>query len=199
MAITLQATLLCRPSFSLYSPSKRRSFHHPINSSLSLSKTPFSPSLNLRLRPFLLPCTLHPDNADPVSETVPPISNSNKTQEVVDVVESNESGRQEEEGQGGNLVEEKEGGGGVYDSNGRIRVAVFLMGLWTKMKNGFQKLLMLMGSYSSNWFSFSWWPFWKQENKLEKLIAEAEAHPKDAEKQTALLVELNKHRFGFRF
>jgi ATP-dependent metalloprotease len=96
-------------------------------------------------------------------------------------------------------VEEKEGGGGVYDSNGRIRVAVFLMGLWTKMKNGFQKLLMLMGSYSSNWFSFSWWPFWKQEKKLEKLIAEAEAHPKDAEKQTALLVELNKHRFGFRF
>ncbi|KAJ6969756.1 ATP-dependent zinc metalloprotease FTSH 11 [Populus alba x Populus x berolinensis] len=67
------------------------------------------------------------------------------------------------------------------------------MGLWTKMKNGFQKLLMLMGSYSSNWFSFSWWPFWKQEKKLEKLIAEAEAHPKDAEKQTALLVELNKH------
>ncbi|XP_034925580.1 ATP-dependent zinc metalloprotease FTSH 11, chloroplastic/mitochondrial isoform X2 [Populus alba] len=193
MAITLQATLLCRPSFSLYSPSKRRSFHHPINSPLSLSKTPSSPSLNLRLRPFLIPCTLHPDNADPVSETVPPISNSDKTQEVVDVVESNESGRQEEEGQGGNLVEEKEGGGGVYDSNGRIRVAVFLMGLWTKMKNGFQKLLMLMGSYSSNWFSFSWWPFWKQEKKLEKLIAEAEAHPKDAEKQTALLVELNKH------
>ncbi|KAJ6373648.1 hypothetical protein OIU78_029349 [Salix suchowensis] len=67
------------------------------------------------------------------------------------------------------------------------------MGLWTKMRNGFQKLLMLMGSYSSNWFSFSWWPFWKQEKKLEKLIAEAEAHPKDAEKQTALLVELNKH------
>ncbi|KAG5229616.1 ATP-dependent metalloprotease [Salix suchowensis] len=67
------------------------------------------------------------------------------------------------------------------------------MGLWTKMRNGFQKLLMLMGSYSSNWFSLSWWPFWKQEKKLEKLIAEAEAHPKDAEKQTALLVELNKH------
>ncbi|XP_011005520.1 PREDICTED: ATP-dependent zinc metalloprotease FTSH 11, chloroplastic/mitochondrial-like [Populus euphratica] len=193
MAITLQATLLCRPSFSLYSPSKRRSFHHPINSSLSLSKTPSSPSLYLRLRPFLIPCTLHPDNADPVSETVPPISNSDKTLEVVDVVESNESGKQEEEGQGGNLAEEKEGGGGVYDSNGRIRVAVFLMGLWTKIKNGFQKLFMLMGSYSSNWFSFSWWPFWKQEKKLEKLIAEAEAHPKDAEKQTALLVELNKH------
>jgi ATP-dependent metalloprotease len=62
------------------------------------------------------------------------------------------------------------------------------------MKNGFQKLFMLMGSYSSNW-----WPFWKQEKKLEKLIAEAEANPKDVEKQTALLVELNKHRFGFSF
>ncbi|KAF9667396.1 hypothetical protein SADUNF_Sadunf15G0018700 [Salix dunnii] len=189
MAIILQANLLCRPSFSLYSPSKRRSFHHHNSCPLSLSNTPSSP-LNLRLRPFLIPCTLHPDNADPFSETVPPISNSDKTQEVV---ESNESGRQEVEGQGGDLVEEKEGGGKVYDSNGRIRVTMFLMGLWTKMKNGFQKLLMLMGSYSSNWFSFSWWPFWKQEKKLEKLIAEAEAHPKDAEKQTALLVELNKH------
>ncbi|KAJ6294927.1 hypothetical protein OIU76_022916 [Salix suchowensis] len=189
MAIILQANFLCRPSFSLYSPSKRRSFNHHNNCPLSLSKTPSSP-LNLRLRPFLIPCTLHPDNAGPVSETVPPISNSDKTQEVV---ESNESGRQEVEGQGGDLVEEKEGGGEVYDSNGRIRLTVFLMGLWTKMRNGFQKLLMLMGSYSSNWFSFSWWPFWKQEKKLEKLIAEAEAHPKDAEKQTALLVELNKH------
>ncbi|KAJ6411068.1 hypothetical protein OIU84_007759 [Salix udensis] len=168
---------------------KRRSFHHHNNCPLSLSKTPSSP-LNLRLRPFLIPCTLHPDNADPVSETVPPISNSDKTQEVV---ENNESGRQAVEGQGGDLVEEKEGGGEVYDSNGRIRLTVFLMGLWTKMRNGCQKLLMLMGSYSSNWFSFSWWPFWKQEKKLEKLIAEAEAHPKDAEKQTALLVELNKH------
>ncbi|KAJ6677278.1 METALLOPROTEASE M41 FTSH [Salix viminalis] len=189
MAIILQANFLCRPSFSLYSPSKRRSFHHHNNCPLSLSKTPSSP-LNLRLRPFLIPCALHPDNADPVSETVPPISNSDKTQEVV---ENNESGRQEVEGQGGDLVEEKEGGGEVYDSNGRIRLTVFLMGLWTKMRNGFQKLLMLMDSYSSNWFSFSWWPFWKQEKKLEKLIAEAEAHPKDAEKQTALLVELNKH------
>ncbi|CAK7324121.1 unnamed protein product [Dovyalis caffra] len=196
MTITLQASLLFRPSpHSLYSPSKRHSFHHPINSSLSLSKTLFFPSLNLRLRPFLIPSALHPDNADPVPETVPPISNYEQTQEAVDVVESIESGRLGEEGQGGDLVEEKEGsgGGGVYDGNGRIRVVVFLMGLWATMKTGFHKLWMLMGSYSSNWFSFSWLPFWKQDKKLEKLIAEAEANPKDAEKQTALLVELNKH------
>ncbi|KAL9372191.1 hypothetical protein Peur_034435 [Populus x canadensis] len=189
MTITLQASLLCRPSFSLYSPSKRHSFQYPINSPLSLSKASFPPSLNLRLRPYSIPCTLQPDNADPLSETVPPISNPEKTQEVVDVVQSNESGRGEVEGHGGNLVEEKEGdGGGVYDRNGRIRMVVFFMGIWATMKNGFQKLFMLLGSYSSNW-----WPFWKQEKKLEKLIAEAEANPKDVEKQTALLVELNKH------
>ncbi|KAJ6764828.1 ATP-DEPENDENT ZINC METALLOPROTEASE YME1L1 [Salix koriyanagi] len=56
-------------------------------------------------------------------------------------------------------------GGGVYDRNGRIRMVVFFMGIWTTMK----------------------------KKKLEKLIAEAEVDPKDAEKQTALLVELNKH------
>ncbi|KAJ6359344.1 hypothetical protein OIU76_000969, partial [Salix suchowensis] len=189
MTITLQASLLCRPSYSLYSPSKRHSFQHPINSPLSLSKTSFPPSLNLRLRPYSIPCALHHDNADPLSEMVPPISNPGKTREVVDGVQSNESGRGGEEGHGGNLVEEKEGdGGGVYDRNGRIRMVVFFMGIWTTMKSGFQKLFMLMGSYSSNW-----WPFWKQEKKLEKLIAEAEVDPKDAEKQTALLVELNKH------
>ncbi|KAF9671159.1 hypothetical protein SADUNF_Sadunf12G0018500 [Salix dunnii] len=188
MTITLQASLLCRPSYSQYTPLKRHNLQYPINSPLFLSKTSFPPSLNLRLRHYSIPCTLHHDNADPLSETVPPISNPGKTREVVDGVESNESGRGSEEGHGGNLVEKEGDGGGVYDRNGRIRMVVFFMGIWTTMKNGFQKLFMLMGSYSSNW-----WPFWKQEKKLEKLIAEAEVDPKDAEKQTALLVELNKH------
>uniref|UniRef100_A0A7N0U661 AAA+ ATPase domain-containing protein n=1 Tax=Kalanchoe fedtschenkoi TaxID=63787 RepID=A0A7N0U661_KALFE len=43
----------------------------------------------------------------------------------------------------------------------------------------------------SEWMN--WWPFAQQEKRLERLIAEAEANPMDAEKQAALLVELNKH------
>ncbi|KAG6410852.1 hypothetical protein SASPL_128923 [Salvia splendens] len=34
---------------------------------------------------------------------------------------------------------------------------------------------------------------WRQEKRLERLIAEADSNPKDAAKQSALLVELNKH------
>nr|CAD1834148.1 unnamed protein product [Ananas comosus var. bracteatus] len=43
----------------------------------------------------------------------------------------------------------------------------------------------------SEWLS--WWPFWRQEKRLERLIAEADANPRDAAKQSALLSELNKH------
>ncbi|PQP91924.1 ATP-dependent zinc metalloprotease FTSH 11 chloroplastic/mitochondrial [Prunus yedoensis var. nudiflora] len=59
------------------------------------------------------------------------------------------------------------------------------MGLWATAKGRFEKVL------ASNWFS--WWPFWRQEKRLELLIAEADANPKDPVKQSALLAELNKH------
>ncbi|MFQ6632218.1 hypothetical protein Gotur_009989, partial [Gossypium turneri] len=67
----------------------------------------------------------------------------------------------------------------------KIPVMVFFMGIWAMIKNGMDKLLAL------DWFS--WWLFWRQEKRLDRLIAEADVNPKDAAKQSALLAELNKH------
>ncbi|KAK2983660.1 hypothetical protein RJ640_023194 [Escallonia rubra] len=66
----------------------------------------------------------------------------------------------------------------------RLPVVVFFMGLFARIRSGFEKVLL------SDWFS--WWPFWRQEKRLERLIAEADASPLDAAKQSALLAELNK-------
>jgi ATP-dependent metalloprotease len=46
---------------------------------------------------------------------------------------------------------------------------------------------------SGDWMS--WWPFWRPDRRLQRLIDDADAHPKDAAKQSALLHELNKFRF----
>ncbi|XWS61297.1 hypothetical protein CRYUN_Cryun07bG0113900 [Craigia yunnanensis] len=64
---------------------------------------------------------------------------------------------------------------------------VFLRGVWAMIKNGMEKLVAL------DWFT--WWPFWRQEKRLDHLIAEADANPnpEDAVKQSAFLAELNKH------
>ncbi|KAG0447496.1 hypothetical protein HPP92_028299 [Vanilla planifolia] len=67
----------------------------------------------------------------------------------------------------------------------RLPLLVFLVGLWDLVKRGLGRLTML------EWVS--WWPFLQQEKKLERLIAEADANPSDAEKQASLLIELNNH------
>ncbi|MFQ6647304.1 hypothetical protein Gotur_021502, partial [Gossypium turneri] len=77
-----------------------------------------------------------------------------------------------------NLVE-KEG------LKSKIPAVVFLMGVWAMVKREMDKAV------ASGWFN--WWPFWRQEKRLDRLIAEADANPKDAAKQSALLAELNKH------
>ncbi|KAM0912685.1 hypothetical protein ACQ4PT_012651 [Festuca glaucescens] len=43
---------------------------------------------------------------------------------------------------------------------------------------------------SGDWMS--WWPFWRPDRRLQRLIDDADADPKDAAKQSALLHELNK-------
>ncbi|AQK96681.1 ATP-dependent zinc metalloprotease FTSH 11 chloroplastic/mitochondrial [Zea mays] len=43
---------------------------------------------------------------------------------------------------------------------------------------------------SRDWMG--WWPFWRSEHRLQRLIDEADANPNDAAKQSALLHELNK-------
>ncbi|XP_042057456.1 ATP-dependent zinc metalloprotease FTSH 11, chloroplastic/mitochondrial-like [Salvia splendens] len=77
-----------------------------------------------------------------------------------------------------------EAAGGVKNEI-RLPIMVFLVGVFARLREGFEKLLY------SDWFS--WWPFWRKEKQLERLIAEADSNPKDAAKQSALLVELNKH------
>ncbi|KAK6155589.1 hypothetical protein DH2020_009837 [Rehmannia glutinosa] len=71
------------------------------------------------------------------------------------------------------------------DVKKRLPIIVFLMGVFARLKNGIERILY------SDWFS--WWPFWRQEKQLEKLIEEADANPMDAAKQSLLLAELNKH------
>ena len=80
---------------------------------------------------------------------------------------------------------------GLVENEGkksRIAVVAFAMGVWGMVKSWFEKAL------GSEWLS--WWPFWRQEKRLERLIVEADANPKDAVKQSELLIELNKHRLG---
>jgi ATP-dependent metalloprotease len=99
------------------------------------------------------------------------------------------SGKMEEsDGKGENLSESDGKGGSLSEIKNRIPLMVFLMGIWVRVKKGFEKVL--------EWEWLSWWPFWRQEKRLERLIAEADANPKDVAKQSALLTELNKHRLG---
>lgn len=92
---------------------------------------------------------------------------------------------EESEGKGGSLNESEERKSGNLIKS-KIPLVVLLMGMWVKVINYFEKMM--------KWDWLSWWPFWKQEKRLEKLIAEADANPKDPAKQSALLAELNKHR-----
>ncbi|KAH9308865.1 hypothetical protein KI387_036776 [Taxus chinensis] len=62
-----------------------------------------------------------------------------------------------------------------------LYLAAFWTVFWRKVK----------GLWSSEWLS--WWPLWRQHRKLERLLAQADANPRDASKQSALLTELNKH------
>ncbi|XP_010266479.1 PREDICTED: ATP-dependent zinc metalloprotease FTSH 11, chloroplastic/mitochondrial-like [Nelumbo nucifera] len=67
----------------------------------------------------------------------------------------------------------------------RFPLLVFLVGILASARRGFERLAF------SEWLN--WWPFWRQEKRLERLISEADASPNDAAKQSALLAELNKH------
>ncbi|KAJ7965384.1 ATP-dependent zinc metalloprotease FTSH protein [Quillaja saponaria] len=209
--------------FSLTSslPSKQRLYHHSSLSKLSASALFNSGFCNLQFRSHclhIIACILRPDNVDLSSGSNPLGSDSNSEAKDLDVnkndggslnvLEENsvsdfkESGiveidngnskieldRKEvgSEGRSEKLVESEEKGGnlvGKEAGDSRIPLVVFLMGLWARGRKGIEKLI-------SNWLN--WWPFWHQEN-LERFIAEADANPKDAAKQTALLAELNKH------
>lgn len=203
MAIILQASLLCKPSLSLTpphqsSPLKRHRFHHCLSPPRHHHRLHF---LSLRFRPITR--ALHPDNVD--SEDSKLVNSSNP-----DFVKRSdlpggvlESGIQEsgtaEVSKSEVKVEEVNGGGSLGKSvaadeklaekegaKSKLSLLVFFMGVWARLRRGMEKLM--------TWDWLSWWPFWRQEKRLEQLIAEANANPKDAAKQSALLAELNKHR-----
>lgn len=185
MTITLQALLICKPSIPQLNPpflslkprlsniSPQLSFPRRVNRGLSNSFPLKSRFLRHRFW-----CTLSSDNIDSANESISDASFSEYTE-----INELSNGSVLNETSGGGEVE-----GEVKDENvkERLPIMVFLMGVFARLRDGFEKFLY------SDWFS--WWPFWKQEKRLERLIAEADANPKDAAKQSALLAELNKHR-----
>lgn len=162
----IQAILISKPPviFNNLSPHSRRLQFHGYNSSIHLGNFSLS-SYRIKYRPFF---ALLQDNVD----------SSNNDQNPVPEAQVSEF----KEDDNAQVSEEKES----LKEKGKWGLFVFLMGFFVKIKIGFEKMLL------SDWFS--WWPFWRQEKKLELLISEADSNPLDVSKQTALLVELNKHR-----
>ncbi|XP_056858682.1 ATP-dependent zinc metalloprotease FTSH 11, chloroplastic/mitochondrial isoform X1 [Raphanus sativus] len=176
---TLQASLLLRPP-----PPPLHSFkphhHRPLLSS-SLRFNPQSLSSFYRLSSSILrfhpiPCSLRQDNVASDSDFLP-------NEEVTDSPESRLV--PESETNEGTNEETISGGGEDSEKKSKFQIVVLMMGVWAAMKRAIEKVL--------EWEWLSWWPFSRQEKRLEKLIAEADANPKDAALQGALLAELNKH------
>ncbi|CAN6842421.1 unnamed protein product [Brassica oleracea] len=184
---TLQASLLLRPP-PLHS---FKPHHRPLfSSSLTLRFNPQSLSSFYRLSSTLLssrfhplPCSLRQDNVASDSDFLPKDSG-----EVADSAESRlvpelaTSDGYEGTISGG---EETEGKEEDLEKKSKFKIVVLMMGVWAAIKRAMEKVM--------EWEWLSWWPFSRQEKRLEKLIAEADANPKDAALQGALLAELNKH------
>ncbi|GMI96310.1 FTSH protease 11 [Hibiscus trionum] len=187
MILSLQPSLLCNHpslSFLLLKPRFHRFYYR-----LSFNLKPFS---RLYSRPFSTPSSssFHPDNVTSDSNvedhSQPLVSDSvvvdgfENAGEGIEVnsIDGESENAAEENGRSDELVENE-------GSKSKTPAMVFLMGVWAMIKNARDKLLAL------GWFI--WWPFWRQERRVDRLIAEADANPKYAAKQSALLAELNMH------
>ncbi|KAL0886602.1 hypothetical protein Bca101_010585 [Brassica carinata] len=142
-----------------------------------------------------IPCSLRQDNVASDSDFLPKesrsdgnVTNSAESRLVSELETSHklvtDQGTSEDI-----LVSETNNSGGEADvtnaedtRKSKFQIVVLLMGLWA---SAMEKVMQ------REWLS--WWPFSRQEKRLEKLIAEADANPKDAALQGALLAELNKH------
>lgn len=173
---TLQASLLLRPP-----PPPPP--HRPLSSS-SLRFNPQSLSSFYRLSSTLLtsrfhplPCSLRQDNVASDSGEVTDSAESRLVPELAtsDGYEGTISGGEETEEDSKKMS--------------KFKIVVLMMGVWAAVKRAMEKVL--------EWEWLSWWPFSRQEKRLEKLIAEADANPKDAALQGALLAELNKHMYAY--
>ncbi|KAL2226976.1 UNVERIFIED_CONTAM: ATP-dependent zinc metalloprotease FTSH 11, chloroplastic/mitochondrial [Sesamum indicum] len=186
MTMTLQAALARRPSLlplnSLSLALKPRIPNFPSQIAFPRGVNDrFSDSVSLKSRflwhSLVVSCSLNSENVNSATDSVNSnnFTENSETDEFANTVDSTES-------MGGGEVEGEVKNG---DVNKKLPIMVFLMGVFARLKNGFESLL------HSDWFS--WWPFWRQEKRLERLIEEADANPMDAAKQSALLAELNKH------
>ncbi|KAK4787889.1 hypothetical protein SAY86_011722 [Trapa natans] len=189
------------PTKHRYHLTRCRSLASPyFQSNSSSSRSPRS-----RYRPRISPsrCAFHPENLDFESECASgseePIieePNGSMTAKQTARVEDDEVLKLETEGEqvetnavnSDDIVENGGEDGSLVENKlpkSKIPVMVFLMGVWAMLKRGYERLLEM------NWLG--WLPFWRQEKRLERLIAEADTNPMDAAKQSALLIELNKH------
>ncbi|XP_052194238.1 ATP-dependent zinc metalloprotease FTSH 11, chloroplastic/mitochondrial [Diospyros lotus] len=185
----LQASLLFKPSLSHVYFSNRLqlslSTHRRCHSLSTIDSAPHRS--RFRRQRFFFACTLHPDSVDSTSDSS--FLDESQAGDVIEEFPAENVGIDSEVSVSDVEVEsEAKSGGNLAEKGGeasRLPVVVFLLGLWATARKGLGKLLL------SDWFN--WWPFWRQEKQLERLIAEADANPKDATKQGALLSELNKH------
>ncbi|KAH1099746.1 hypothetical protein AAZX31_13G029000 [Glycine max] len=171
---TLQASLLSKPSlpFPFLSPN-----HSPFSLSFPPTRRVPSTLLCCTFRPEPNPSELEPEPGSANTEEEPGINSPEEEKEGAASV--SDLGLEEE---GAEALDS--GADSEKIANGRrLSIVAFFVGLWVKaresLKRAFSELL-------------DWWPFWRQEKRLERLVADADANPQDAAKQSALLVELNK-------
>lgn len=115
-----------------------------------------------------------------------PIINLTTEDNTVAILDSNESRFEAVDGENSENSESEKKDANLVVGDGRLGIVVFLVGLWVRAREGLERAFSEL---------FDWWPFWRQEKRLAKLISDADANPKDAVKQSALFIELNKHRF----
>lgn len=221
MATTLQASLICRPpSLSRFTSSASKRLQLPFSPDLPSNVTfnynsdgfcslcrlishnhnPISlKSQIFRRNGFVIACTLHPDGVNSIPSHKSNLNSDAEKQELgnefSDEISSGDVSRADPVSEESLKKTENANAGdevagevkSAEEVKRRLPIVVFLLGLFATARQGFEKLM------ASNWFS--WWPFWRQEKRLERLISEADANPKDAAKQSALLAELNKHRW----
>ncbi|KAL3630680.1 ATP-dependent zinc metalloprotease FTSH 11, chloroplastic/mitochondrial [Castilleja foliolosa] len=184
MALTLQASLVHRPSFPQLNPlsltlkPRILRFHSQFSIPARINER-FNCPLSLKSRflrhGLVISCTLNPEIG---SLSTDPVDSKNLS-EKPETNELNNGGSESTDGRQVKSELKNE------DVKKRLPITVFLIGLFARMKNGIERI------FNSDWFS--WWPFWRQEKQLERLIEEADANPMDAAKQSLLLAELNKH------
>ncbi|XP_004498398.1 ATP-dependent zinc metalloprotease FTSH 11, chloroplastic/mitochondrial [Cicer arietinum] len=194
---TLQTSLLSNPLLPFLSPnhsSTHKPHHFSFNPTRFHPRVPFTPLL----------CTFREDTTTPHSEPSPnnnnnnlseprsdsadvaaePIINLTTEDNTVAILDSNESRFEAVDGENSENSESEKKDANLVVGDGRLGIVVFLVGLWVRAREGLERAFSEL---------FDWWPFWRQEKRLAKLISDADANPKDAVKQSALFIELNKH------